>query len=394
MGRVFALCCAVLCLNSVIKADTFLILPFFNVSRAQNLDWVGESISEKIRESLASEGIIALDRDDRREAYRRLSMRPNSQLTKASVVVLGESLDAEQVIYGFFELLPAAGNPPKGRGTLRITAQILDLKKLSRGPEYMELGQLEDLAGLQTHLAWQTLQFVMPAKAPSEQEFLKRQPLVRVDALESYVRGLLASNAEQKLNLFTQAVRLEPKYSQANFQLGRMQWEKKNYKLAAETLAKVNPADGNYREATFLLGLCRFHLSDYAAAQAAFELVAQSVPLNEVLNNLGAAQSRRNVPGAIDNFRKALEGDSADPDYQFNVGYALFKQNNLKDAADRFRAVLDRSPEDTEATKMLGRCLQGTPPRPLELRDGLERIKNAYEETAYWQLKAVLEPKK
>ena len=41
---------------------------------------------------------------------------------------------------------------------------------------------------------------------------------------------------------------------------------------------------------------------------------------------------------------------------------------------------------------MLGRCLKKAPPRPGEI--GAERVKQSYEETAYRQLKAVLEPRK
>jgi len=375
--------------------DTFLVLPFFNLSKSTNIDWVGESISETIREALATEGTLTIERDDRREAYRRLSMRPNSHLTKASIVVVAESLDADQVIYGTFELIPPTEVPPKGRGSLRIIAQMLDLKKMKLGPEYLEVGALEDLAKLQTHLAWQTLQFTLPDKSPSEQEFLKQQPAIRLGALENYVRGLLAASADQKLKLFMESVRLDPKYSQANYQLGRLHWQSKNYKLATYALVQVNPADEHYREANFILGLCRFQTADYAGAQSAFQLVAGAVPLNEVWNNLGAAQSRRNLPEALQNFQKALEGDSSDPDYQFNVGYALLKQGNYAAAADRFRAVLDRDPGDVEATTMLGRCLKGSRISATEPRtQGLERLKNSYEETAYRQLKAVLEQKR
>lgn len=394
MSRSIALAVFFVCAGFTSKADTFLILPFFNISKAKNLDWVGESISERIREVLASEGIIALERNDRQEAYKRLTIRPNTQLTKASVVVLGESLDADQVIYGFYELIPAADPAAKTRGTLRITAQILDLKKMLRGPEYMELGALEELAKLQTLLAWQTLQFVVPKRAPSQQEFLARQAAIRVDALESYIRGLLATNIDQKLTLFTQAVHLDPKYSQANYQLGSLNWQKKNYKAAAEYLQRVSPADDHYREANFFLGLCRYALGDFAAAQSSFELVARDVPINEVLNNLGAAQSRRNLPAALDSFQKAMDGDPADPDYQFNVGLALFKQGKLDAAADRFRAVLERIPEDPVSIRMLGRCLRGGAPRQQERVEPLERLKTNYSESAYWQLKNLLEPKK
>jgi tetratricopeptide (TPR) repeat protein len=137
--------------------------------------------------------------------------------------------------------------------------------------------------------------------------------------------------------------------------------------------------------------LCRYYLGDFAGAQQAFASVAASVPLNEVFNNLGAAQSRRNLPEASDNFEKALEGDPGDPDYFFNLGLAFWKRGDYARAADSFRAVLDRNPEDAQATLLLGRCLKQTPPSPADLQAGYERLKLNYEEGAWRQLKAALE---
>jgi tetratricopeptide (TPR) repeat protein len=373
-------------------ADTFLVLPFFNNGKVNNLDWIGESISEAIRESLASEGVLTLDRDAREEGFRRLSMRPYSPLTKASVIRLAESLDADQVIFGSYDVLPAADKASKG--AIRIQAQAVDLKKARKGPDYSESGSLEDLAKLQTHLAWQVLGFISPDRRPSEEQFRERLPVTRVDAIESYIRGLVAAAPDAKLKYFSQAVRLEPKYSNANFELGRLQYQKKAYRPAADALQRVPQANVHYREALFLLGLSRYYLGEFAAAEQAFQTVATQVPLNEVLNNLGAAQSRLNQRAALDNFRKALEGDASDPVYHFNVGYALMLLGDFGAAADRFRAVLDRNPGDTEATAMLGRCLTPVPSKGQARSQGVERLKENYEESAYWQLKAVLEPKR
>jgi tetratricopeptide (TPR) repeat protein len=376
-------------------ADNFLVLPFFNIGKSNNLDWVGESISETIREALATEGVLTLDRDAREEAYRRLSIRPYSHLTKATVIRLAESLDADQVIFGTFEVTaPETGADPKSKGTLRISAQAVDLKKVRRGPEYSEMGALEDLARLQSHLAWQSLQFVRSGRKLTEEQFRQRQTVVRVDAIESYIRGLLSTSPEQKMKYFTQAVRLDPKYSHGNFELGHLYYQRKSYRQAADFLQKVSTEDIHYREATFLLGLSRFYLGEFPSAEQAFQIVAQQVPLNEVFNNLGAAQSRQNEIGALDNFKKALEGDSTDPDYQFNVGYALLQRGDLDAAAERFRAVLDRDPDDTEATTLLGRCLKKQASKTAARSEGFERLKENYEESAYWQLKAVLEPKR
>ncbi len=374
-------------------ADTLLILPFFNGSGNPNLDWVGESIAETVREAFANQGLVALDREDRQEAFRRLGVRPYVQLTRATVVKLGQMLDADQVVYGEFDFTPLKDAAP-AKGTVRITAHILNLRKMSQGPEFSEIGSLEDLAAEQRRIAWQSLQYFIPGKAPSEEEFSRIAPQVRVEAIESYTRGLLAGTYDQKFKLFSQAVRLQPDYADARYQLGLLLFGKKDYKGAAEWLSNIAATDAHARSATFFLGLSRYYLGDYAAAEAAFAEVAKAVPLNEVINNLGAAQSRRNAPEALDSFSHALEGDSADPVYHFNVGYALWKQGKFEAAADRFRSVLDRNPEDGEAKVMLGRCLKRTVFRPGDLRENAERLKTNYEESAWWQLKAVIEPKK
>jgi tetratricopeptide (TPR) repeat protein len=378
------------------QAATYLVLPFFNVSKNPNLDWMGESLAESVREAISSEGLMALDRDDRIEAYSRLSLRPYSLLTKASVVKIGEELDAELVIFGQYDVKPVPDSAAHSRGSLQITARVLDLKHVKQGPEFHEVGALEDLAALQEHLAWKALRYLKPATAPSEAEFRQRHPAVRVDAVENYTRGLLATNADDKHRFFTQAAHLDSHYSLPDFQLGRLLWSKKEYASASEWFQKVSSADVHYREANFFLGLCRYHTGDFAGAESAFQMVARVVPLSEVYNDLAAAESRANIiPAAVDNFRKALEGDSSDSSYQFNLGYALWRAGSFTAAAERFHSVLNRDPDDAVARLLLERCEKRSGPRPGDSQtEGLERLKTNYEESAYWQLKAVLQPDK
>ena len=391
MRSVLALGCFLAALPAA-RADTYLVLPFFNTSKSANLNWIGESLAETLRESLSSEGLITLDRDECVEAYRRLAIRPYSLLTTASVVKIGEAVDAEQVVFGGFDLKPGPDASSNSRGSLQITARLLDLRHMKQGPELREVGALEDLAALQGHLAWQLLRYLKGDSATSEAEFRGRHPAVRVDAIENYVRGLLASNPDEEHHFFTQAAHLDSHFSQPCFQLGRLFWKKKEYKWAADWFQKVAPTDLHYHEANFFLGLCRYYTGDFAGAQSAFESVARVVPLNEVYNNLGAAESRTNLTGALANFRKALEGDESDPAYRFNVGYALWKHGDFEQASEYFRAVLERNPDDVQASLLLAHCASRTGTRPGEARtEGLERLKTNYEETAYWQLKAVLQ---
>ncbi len=88
-------------------------------------------------------------------------------------------------------------------------------------------------------------------------------------------------------------------------------------------------------------------------------------------NNLGAAQSRRNLPGSVESFQKASQGDPNDPAYLFNLGYALWKGAQYDEAAEKFRAALDRAPEDPLAILMLGRCLNRTPAKETDLKTSI-----------------------
>ncbi|HVP47324.1 MAG TPA: tetratricopeptide repeat protein [Bryobacteraceae bacterium] len=409
MRRLPFLCLGIVLLGAAARADTVLVLPFFNQSTAENIDWIGESIAETLRESLASQGILVLSREDRLEAYRRLSIRANAVLTHATVMKIGEALDASQVVYGYFQVSPQANASaeataaPGAAGSaagvspwdsLHLSARVLDLKRSRQGPEFAEIGALEDLASLETNLAWRCLTFLAPRTAITEEDFRRDRPPLRLDAVENYIRGLMAPSPEQKHRLFTQAARLDARFSAPNFQLGKMEWEKKNYDIAAGWLEKVTRADSHYFEALFLLGLCRYYKADFAGAEKSFETVAAAVPLSEVINDLGATQSRLRNPTALDNFRRALEGDTTDPDYHFNVGYSLWKQGDFAQAAESFRALLDRNPEDAEAVVFLGRCLKKDGARAGDPRsEGRERLKLNFEETAYRQLKAELESK-
>jgi tetratricopeptide (TPR) repeat protein len=368
----------------VARAETVLALPFFNHAGSANLDWIGESIAETLREAMAPEGVLVLDREDRLEAYRRLSLRPGAELTHASVLKIGDSLDASLVIYGTYEL--------PSKDTLRIVARILDLKQMRQSPEFSETGGLEDLATLEFRLGWQVLQQLHWKSAPSLEEFLKARPAVRLDAVESYVRGLLAASPDQRHLFFTRAARLDAHYSQPCFQLGKIYWDKKEYKIAAGWLERVTAADPHYLEAQFFLGLCRYNVANFSGAEPCFQTVAESVPLNEVFNDLGAAQARRNeTDAALSSFHKALEGDSADPDYHFNLGYTLWRTKQFEAAVESLRAVVERNPNDAEATALLGRALKQEGPRPGDPKfEARERLKTNYEEAAYRQLQAEL----
>jgi tetratricopeptide (TPR) repeat protein len=394
-----------ICAAFAAPTDSCAVLPFANAAAkhaapttnpaASNADWLGVSISETLRDALELRGLVTLGRDDLEEAYRRLGLSLRSPLTQASIMKIGETLDAEQVIYGDFEVQPApAGAAGDSHGSLKISARILDRRHFRQSAEFSETGAIEDLTTIEAHLAWRALLMVAPTLAPQESEFRSLRSPIRLDAEEYYIRGLMAMPADQREKFFLQAARLDARFAHPEYELGQIHYQRKEYRQAADWLQKIGPDEVESHQAAFLLGLALFQSSDYAGAQKALQTVSTAAPLSEVYNNLAAAESRRNLPQAVDDFRKAVDADPNDPLYLFNLGYALWKKGDFGGAAENFRADLERDPDDTTATLLLGRCLKKQGFRTGDSADarlqGLERLKTTYQERAYRQLKGLL----
>ncbi len=363
---------------SVFAADASLIVPFFHRGQPAHPDWIGEGVAAAIGEVWLDQRRAVVPRQDRIEALRRLGARTPAPLTIATIGKAGELVEARYAIFGYYEVSPGAEAGDRAGRSLRITARSVDLRNATSSPEWVQTGALADLPAVGTHLAWRLLEHMFPATAGSLEDYLREHPAPRVEALESHIRGLLAPDEASQHRRFTEAARLDERYAAPCFELGRMQAGRRNWRVAAEWLERVPERDVRFIEAAFLLGLSRYHMGDYAAALAWFERLAGSSADPEVINNLGAAQSRMDRPEAAASFRKAVETDPIDPDYRFNLGYVLWRRGEFAAAAESFRGVLDRRRDDSEAILFLGRALKQSGPRPGDPRSvGLERLKPA-----------------
>jgi tetratricopeptide (TPR) repeat protein len=375
------------------KPSSLLILRFHNDSHYADLDWVGESVAETLRSELSQAGQIVLDRESNEEGMKRLSLRPDANYTKATIIRLGQSLDADYVIYGSYELKLAPDDSSLKDGSVQVTAQFIDLRKLHNGPDVSETGKLADLSRLDEHLAWECTKYVDAGTKLTLDSFMAPEKSIRLDAEESYIRGLLSGNQDQQQKWFLQAANLDAHFAGPAYELGKLYLERKDYRQAMHWLERVPAGDSRYPDAHFRMGLSAYQAADYNAAQNCFREVAKAMPLNEVYNNLGAAEDQLNQPAALDDFRHAVDGDPNDPVYLFNLGAALLRRNLFEEAGRRLEAVTDRSPGDQQAAELLERARnqQASPPGAKPLLP--YRLKEKLDATAFRQLKAMLAPK-
>ncbi|MCZ2155565.1 MAG: tetratricopeptide repeat protein [Bryobacterales bacterium] len=359
-------------------------MPLKTSSDPTKYSWIGESVPEVLTELLAADGIYILDREQRLKAYRSLSIRDSLNTTLATDLKVAMELDAEFAVFGEFQIRE---REPLASAPIVLNVRVMNIRKWRKAGEIRVDGVLGDLGVLENRLGFLLLRAIAPQVSVTEEEFLARHPAVRLDALESYVRGLTAENEEARHRFLTQAARLDDRFAPPIFQLGLFYWEKENHRQAAYWLQKLPSGSSQYREAQFMLGVCELQQGRYAEAESIFRSLLGVLPMPEIENNLAVALSRQNKSEALDHLVKLIGEDPEDADYRFNLGLQLWRAERYEDAAERFREVLEIDPEDTEATRMLGRSLQREASRPARNAvHNLDRIKPTLDDAQFTAL--------
>jgi tetratricopeptide (TPR) repeat protein len=379
--------------QSLSSTVTVMVMPFDNHSKAVGLDWISEACPAVLSQRMSSPKVYVVSRDDRIFAFDRGGVPAAVHPSRATVFNVAEQMDADYVVLGSYEV---------NGDSFQVSAQLLDVKKLRLHPLVQSTGRLADFVSLQTSLAWQLLRLMPYPPQVTQQQFIQASSPIRLDAFENYIRGVMATNPPQKIRYFREAIRLNPGYTSAALQLGRLYYGNHEYEQAAAWLSKIPKDDATGGEATFLLGMSEYYRGYLDRAYTAFNYLVTRLPLTEVYNNLGVVDARRGRRTvAVEYFSKAVAADPGEPDYRFNLAVALFKNGDTAGAARQLREELQRRPTDAEAKSLLEMINRGVTAPPVvtsaaagsaspgsgsQLRIPIERIKRNYDEASYRQL--------
>jgi tetratricopeptide (TPR) repeat protein len=374
--------------GATIVGHTMVVIPFENDSAVPGLEWLGESFPETFHEQLNSPILYVSSREERLRAYDRQGIPASVHPSRATLYRLAEQMDVDYTVLGSYKYDGAR---------LAAVAQLLDMRAQKLLPAVTESAPLADFGALQSALAWDLLHLIRADFSVPKDKYMASITPVRLDALENYIHGMLAARAEEKVQRYREAARLNPDYAQTWLELGKTYYVQRNYELAIAALGQVQQSSSDSvstsgavaREANFYLGLAAYDHGDFAKSESAFEFVAARLPLAEVYNNLGVVAARRDHKKAEGYFERAIQNDPSDPDYHFNMGVTLTQAGDRAGANRELHTALEYRPNDTE-TKMLLDSL--TPaagsivPSSLTTKTPQERIKRNYEEDAFRQM--------
>jgi tetratricopeptide (TPR) repeat protein len=349
------------------------VLPFDNRSGQPALDWIGESFAETINQRMRSAGFLTISRDDRVYALDHLGLPGGFRPSRATTIRIAQTLDAQFVLVGSYMLKD---------GTISAQVQIVEVNRLTMTQPIEQVAPLADLLNLQNALAWRTAKMMDPKFAVAQNTFLAASAGLKLDAYESYIRGVTATTDEERVKRLKVATSLAPTNAGALLALGKTDYTDGRYDEAASVLAKVPAADPLSLEAGFYLGLSRFNAGRYSEAEGSFAAVASKLPLPEVVNNQGVAVARQHKDGIVFLQRASAE-DPQDADYHFNVAVSLRRNGNTARAKTEIDQAVKLRPSDGEA-KELQAVLAGTR-GTADAFNPQERIRRTYSEAAFRQ---------
>ena len=357
------------------RAQTIVVFPFENAGADSRLSWLEEGLAELTILRLAADTDdspavpapalhagprrLVLTRDDWLVAVEQLGLPPAplfAGYSRATMFRLAQHVRADFVIFGEF----AAAD-----GSLRIRAQALQTEPPALLDPQEVSGRLDELMELHARLLVDLLATMREPAAADSAALPQRFPRFRLDAFESYVRGLLTADDEQRLRRLRDATRLEPGWPEPAYALGQTYLARRDLATALIWLSRVPPAHPRGFEAAFYSGVCHLLRDDLVRAHTTFTTLAaaaqarERVPLPEVLNNLGVVLARQqHWEQAAPYFHQASQMAARQPVYWYNLGVAELAAERFPEAAAMFREVLLRNPEDAQARALLVRALE------------------------------------
>jgi tetratricopeptide (TPR) repeat protein len=331
--------------RAVAPAASVLIMPFETEGREPRSYWLGEGSAIILSDSLLALGMPVMRRDERLHAFDLLRVPVVAGLSHATVIRVGQTVGASQVVVGTFSL--------KG-DTLTVRARPILLDTGLAAAEISESGPLDAIFDIYDRLAARLISGSSTSGAPLENS---HPPIA---AFEQFIKGLLAEMPTTKLAFLNESIRLAPALQRARLAAWDVYNDLGEHDRALAAVRQVPAGHRFARQARFLASVSLLELKRYQEAfNELTKLNAEEIDAT-LLNNLGVVQLRRpaeNNTGmrAVSYFNEAASLEGVDS--YFNLGYAYWLDGDASAAARWLREAVRRNPADHAAHFVLGVAL-------------------------------------
>lgn len=324
---------------------TVLVNAFENQTGDRTLDWIGEGLAAAIGDRFtARRELYVFGFDERVAEYERLGIPEGASVSRATAIRMGWDMGADALVTGWI-----SGTHER----FQINARILNLADDTAGVDLTVAGELDELIPMAANLASSLANQLVPGSAMPESDYATRPPVPR-SAFEVYIRGVLSTDPQRRVELLQDAIRLYPLYGAAIFHLGQTHYLDSSYKASNESLLKIAANAPEFPQAQFMMGMNAYHLEEYTRAIQIFSALP---PTYDVLVNRGASfAAAGDAVAATTAWVRALEANPSGTEAQFNLAFLSFRKEEWELASSRLAQFVQEHPRDSEAVFLLGKA--------------------------------------
>jgi Flp pilus assembly protein TadD len=302
-----------------------IIFPLDAPSNAGVLSWLSEGIAVSVSEQLRGHNLEVVNRSERVRLIEDLDLPPGANLSRGSMIRAAQQAGADLAVLGAFS------------GTernLKVSVRVLDIKGLRLSGEMIANGPLSAMPQMENELAWLILTNMGLENADTRKSFQSRMRKVPNPAFAFYIMNYGVTNKNEQIKLLTKAIELYRHFPEAQFQLGRLFFQKGDCDGALQHLALAD-GEGSFRtERDFLQGTCYVQANQFPQAIQIYSHLLSDSRSYEVLNNLAVAYVRKGENGpALNYLLEAKNLAHADTTISLNLAIVRHLQGN--DAAAR-----------------------------------------------------------
>jgi len=201
------------------NASIIAIVPFANLTKNADLDWLSEGIAETLTTKLAHVKTIQIvERRQLDAALNEISLGQMGVVDEKKAARAGQMIGAETVVTGAYQ---------KVGETLRLTARFVKVATGIISNTAMATGSYSNLFTLEDKIADDIITTLGVRVSSAEREKIYRKPTTSVDAYKNYSQGLNYIKQEKYDDakiMFDRALKKDPDFSQAKDDLAFVQW--------------------------------------------------------------------------------------------------------------------------------------------------------------------------
>jgi serine/threonine-protein kinase len=339
--------------SSANRIESIAVLPFANVSKDPNTEYLSDGITESLINSLSQLPNLAV-------MSRNTVFRYKGQATDLQKV--GQELHVRAILTG---RLIQTGDE------LLISVNLEDVQNSRQiwGEQYNR--KLSSLVSVQQEIAGDIYGRLRPRLAGEEMKLLAKRPTENAEAYQLYLQGLFYWNKwtqndfKKAADFFTQAVQKDPHYalSYAGLADTYSLLGDAGYLPPSEAWPKAKTAamqaldiDDSLAEAHTSLGLVKEHFEwDWAGAEREFKRAIELNPnsatahhwYGDYLANMGRLEEGTRET------KKALELDPLSPITNTTMGWQFYLARQNDQAVEQLRKVLEINPKFSPARRIL-----------------------------------------